>query len=651
MMKKLSIVFGCYFILQSLSAQIGVDLKNYKFKEIPLISETCDTLYAKDGVAALYYGRVLDYRIEDEGVELWECLHIMLKIYDYEKLEGYRKLNIPGSDDNILECKARCVKKNGQIIELSKSDMVEIEEDGDKDNYLVLEKAEIGDVLEFFYIIRKPNVIEDGSYYFHGNNPIKKAEFTMVMPDYLKSEFSLYNGLSEIIDTIFSQKELRYTYITAENLPKISDQEMSFYDAYEPRIEFVLAYNYSRGKMRLNTIGTLSQNLYTTIAQPEKAEIKLLKKFASQIPIDKKMSTQEKVQTIENYVKKEILFIDANASFFSDLTFGLKNKITNTIGLTKVYYYLFDYYKIENQIVFTNDKTYKGFDKTFNGPNYLHDVMFYIPEIKQYVAPTFRALRVGLTPSVLAGQDALFLEPVTVSNITSFVPTFKSIPVLDKKYSGDSINVHVSIDLNKKILKGHIKRVMTGYYGFGLQFNLPDMEEEDKNEVIDHYLALGSESISLDAVEIINATPEDIFIHPLIMNADMIDYYLTKFEENKITVTIGALIGKQSELKQEKPRLLPIERTHKSHYNRIIVCDIPDGYTCVNYNDIAVKVTDKDEQAVFLVKTRKEGNTIVVESEEYYDRLYYPVEEYESYQKVINAAAAFNNAVLIFEKQ
>lgn len=135
------------------------------------------------------------------------------------------------------------------------------------------------------------------------------------------------------------------------------------------------------------------------------------------------------------------------------------------------------------------------------------------------------------------------------------------------------------------------------------------------------------------------------------MNADMIDYYLTKFEENKITVTIGALIGKQSELKQEKPRLLPIERTHKSHYNRIIVCDIPDGYTCVNYNDIAVKVTDKDEQAVFLVKTRKEGNTIVVESEEYYDRLYYPVEEYESYQKVINAAAAFNNAVLIFEKQ
>ncbi|MDD4209124.1 MAG: hypothetical protein PHI52_02180, partial [Bacteroidales bacterium] len=576
---------------------------------------------------------------------------VMLKVYDYEKLEGNRKLNIPGSDENILDCKARCIKKDGTIIELTQSDMVEVDDDGDKDNFLILDKAETEDVLEFYYIIRKSSIMEDGSYYFPGNYPIKKAEFTMIMPDYLKSEFTLYNGLSEITDTIFEQKELRYTYITAENLPKISDQEMSFYDAYEPRIEFVLAYNYSRGKMRLNTIGSISQNLYTIIAEPEKAEIKLLKKFASQIPINKKMSTLEKVQAIENYVKKEILFINFNASFFSDLTFGLKNKMTNVIGFTKIYYYLLNYYKIDNQVVFTNDKTYKRFDKSFNGPNYLRDVMFYIPEIKQYIAPTFRALRVGLTPSVLAGQDALFLEPVTVGNLTSFVPIFKSIPVLDKKYSGDSIDVHVSVDLNKKILRGHIKRVMTGYYGFGLQFNLPDMEEEDKNEVIDHYLALGSESISLDAVEIVNATPEDIFAHPLVMNADIIDYYLTKFEENKITVTIGALIGKQSEFKQEKPRLLPVERTHKSHYYRIIVCDIPDGYTCVNYNDIAVKVTDKDEQAVFLVKTKKEGNTIVIESEEFYDCLFYPVEDYESYQKVVNAAAAFNHAVLIFEKQ
>lgn len=135
------------------------------------------------------------------------------------------------------------------------------------------------------------------------------------------------------------------------------------------------------------------------------------------------------------------------------------------------------------------------------------------------------------------------------------------------------------------------------------------------------------------------------------MNADMIDYYLTKFEDNKISVTIGMLIGKQSEFTQENPRLLPIERTHRSHYYRIITCDIPEGYICTNYNDLAVKVTDKDAQAIFMVKAKKEGNTIVIESEEYYDKLYYPIEEYESYQKVVNAAATFNNAILIFEKQ
>ncbi len=655
-MKKLCVVVFFYCISQSVTAQIGVGLKNYRFKETPIVSQQEDTLYKKDGLVALYYGRVLDYRNEDEGVELWECYHLILKVYDYDKMEKYKKLYIPTSnEENIINCQARCIKKNGEIIQLTKKDITEIVEDNDTNKYLVLTSAETEDIMEFFYVVRKTSVMESSSYYFPGNFPIKKAEFTMIMPDYLKAEFSLYNIASTLIDTVFSKKDTRYSYVTAENLPKISDEDETFVDAYEPRIEFVIAYNYTRGNGRLNTISSYSSSLYDVIAVLEKEELSLIKKFASKIPINKKMTTTEKIQTIENYVKKQIVYIDFNGTFLSDLTFALKVNMTNTLGMAKIYYYLFKYYKIENQVVFTTNKTNKAFDKKFEGPNFLQEIMFYFPEIKQFVAPDFKITRLGLTPSVLSGQEAIFFETVTVGKLTSFVPSYKLIPVLPKETSGDTLMVKVRVDKDKKIVKGHVHRVMTGYFSAYVQNSISTMEDEEKEEILDHYLGLGTESITLENVELTNTNPEDINMRPLIMDADLIDYYLPKFEGDKIIVTVGALIGKQKEFKQERKRVLPIERVYKSHYYRTIVCDIPEGYVCTNYDKITSAVYDTDNasnaNAAFIVHVKKEGNTIVIVCEEYYDILYYPAEDYQKNAKVVNAAAAFNHVALIFEKQ
>jgi hypothetical protein len=43
-MKKLCVVVFFYCISQSVTAQIGVGLKNYRFKEIPVVSQQEDTL-------------------------------------------------------------------------------------------------------------------------------------------------------------------------------------------------------------------------------------------------------------------------------------------------------------------------------------------------------------------------------------------------------------------------------------------------------------------------------------------------------------------------------------------------------------------------------------------------------------------------------
>lgn len=44
-----------------------------------------------------------------------------------------------------------------------------------------------------------------------------------------------------------------------------------------------------------------------------------------------------------------------------------------------------------------------------------------------------------------------------------------------------------------------------------------------------------------------------------------------------------------------------------------------------------------------------EGNVLKVTADEYYQKNYVPVEEFENYRKVINSAADFNEITLILE--
>lgn len=655
-MKRVGLFLCILSFLHPLVAQYDVDLKKYDFKEIPDLSEQDDALYKKEGVVALYYNRILDYRYENEKIDLWECYHITVKVYSSDALADYHKFYLPTiKDEDIIECKGRYIDKDGNVTQLSKNDLVEREEDEEKEKLLVFQTVDTNGIFDYFYIVRKTNIIENGTYYIPGFISIKKAEFMVILPEYLKAEFSIYNGLHPVVDTLIENREKRYSYTYGENLPRISEEAVAFTDAHEPRIEYVIAYNYSRNRMRINTINNVKDNLYNNIAMLEKAEISALKKYASNIQVGKNMSELEKIRTIENYLKKEIQYVSINNSKFYDVESIIKIKYANTIGLTKMYYFLFNHYKINHQLVLTTNKTHKTFDKHFNGSNFMNEILFYFPDINMYLSPDYTGLRVGLTPSLFAGQDGFFLETVTVGKVTSFLPSFNKITDLPMEVSGDSIDITLKLNKEKKNINGNLTRTLTGYYAVGLQSNFEDMEIEDKDEIIDHYLALGTESINVDEVNVKNAMMDDIFVKPLVMNAIVTDYYLPEFKENEIVIPVGVFIGRQSEFKQENQRLLPVERKFKSHYYRNIKIEIPQGYDCNDFQHLNMEVFDASQtenaQAMFRSQVKKEGNYIIITSFEYYNQLYYPVESYQSYQNVVNAAAAFNKCKLSFHKK
>jgi hypothetical protein len=56
------------------------------------------------------------------------------------------------------------------------------------------------------------------------------------------------------------------------------------------------------------------------------------------------------------------------------------------------------------------------------------------------------------------------------------------------------------------------------------------------------------------------------------------------------------------------------------------------------------------KEAGFSSTYKKEGNNIIVENSEYYNVVKYPLEYFDTYKSIINAAADFNKLVLVLTK-
>jgi hypothetical protein len=117
---------------------------------------------------------------------------------------------------------------------------------------------------------------------------------------------------------------------------------------------------------------------------------------------------------------------------------------------------------------------------------------------------------------------------------------------------------------------------------------------------------------------------------------------------------IGEIIGPQVEMYQVRKRVMPMENDYLRKYIRHVNFTIPDGYLVKNPDDINMEVLHLEgEKAIFGFTSNYtiEGNVLKLVCEEYYNELRCPVEDFEEFRKVINAAADFNKIVLVLEKK
>jgi hypothetical protein len=156
----------------------------------------------------------------------------------------------------------------------------------------------------------------------------------------------------------------------------------------------------------------------------------------------------------------------------------------------------------------------------------------------------------------------------------------------------------------------------------------------------------------VDKCTVKNTAQEDVLVKPFVFEAEAHTDALN-MANDKYIVNIGELIGEQSELYNEKERQQPIDATTLHGYYRLIEFAIPEGYRCEDISSLNMDVILEDETGIsarFTSKAEIVNNVIRVDVVEFYDRIEYPVELYDAFKAVINAAADFNKVSVVLTK-
>lgn len=553
--------------------------------------------------------------------------------------------------------KARVIQKDGKIIQLNESDIKETKDDENSRSYqfFALEGVEVGSYVEYLYIAKKSPGYSGKSETFQSEIRRKNVEFDLIAPYNLYFLFKSLNSFAEVeVDTTVEDKN-RW-WIKVDEIIKLKDEPFAANDANAQCILYKLDANTADGSKDMTSFGEASKVVYGSIYRdPSNSALKKLRKIAKETGVKSVSDPREKIRKLEDYMKSNYGFYDANVTQLEDLDAILVNKVANDVGMVRLYANLMNLLDIEHQVVLTCDRMDRKFDPDFEVYNYLIYYLFYFPELNEFLDPTAVSYRLGLIPWEYTNNYGLFLKVIEIGSMKTAVGKVKFIPPL--AYEKSANNLYIDVDLTGELLRPLIKitNKSTGYYANDIQSFYKDIAEDGQEELRKSMVEYIIDKEEANYIKLENGTPQDIGVNPLILKTEIETGKFIEKAGEKILFKVGDLIGAQVEMYvEEDARVQDIENTYNRLYHREINIELPTDYQVTNLEIMSMDVTykkDGETQMAFTSTYKLEGNKISIVVDEYYLKIQFPVEIFEEYRKVINAAADFNKKVLVITKK
>lgn len=600
--------------------------------------------------------RRLEYLYNATGkLDCYRIIHRRVKLLTEKSIDLYNKVYIPlGGVEEIINIKARSIAPDGSVKELSKNNIKEVDDPDNKENYKIfaIEGLQTGGEMEYFYVIRI-------SPYYYGSEKIQTAvpkhhfAFSIVSPSNLIFTGKLYNIEADVHDSLFKADNTRVLEVKDDYIAPLKEEVYSNYDAHTGRFEFKLSYNTYNGNAPIFTYTSLNQWTSDNYFNIPTGTLKSVKSYLGPL-LKSSKDPYEVMRKAEDKIKSEFGFTRAGIDENADINWVIKNKVFNQSWSIVFYAAIARLLDIPYNIVYTCDRNDAEFDDKFETYNYTRDMMLYFPDKKIYLEPEDFLSRLGFINPGLSGNKGLFMRPVEFNGIISALKEVKYIEPLPAAMNTDSEKVNVRFYDDMEGVDLDIERSLTGMAARNIQSFFYLLKEEDyRNEMLDTYLKLYREDQANSEYKVYGGQPEDIYRQPFRMTCKGRSELLVENAGSKYLFKVGELIGQQMEIYKEEVRKLPVSHDYNKTYHREIVVNIPAGFSVLNVSELNmdIKTTESNGEvsAAFISSARTEGDQVIITIDEYYRQLTYPLERYEEFRQVINAAADFNKKVLIFE--
>ena len=651
-MKINKIIFSIAIIgATNLSAQDLV-YKKYNWDANPkihqLTAEEKESNYIK-----LKEKTIFDYVYESSGeLVMYETVHQIIHFNTEKGIEEMNKIYIPYS--KILEemdLKARTITKEGKIIPLNKSSVKKVDNLENLGPYLIfaMEGIEKGGEIEYIYTNKKSPSI-NSSWKIQDDKIQKDFAVDIYSPENLIFEAKGYNGFPAFKkDTAIEKKNHIYTVV--EKISALADEKYSSYDANKMRYDIQLTYNTGKNKSRLYSWEYAGIEFYNTEFTFSKAELKAVDKIISKLNIGKLKTDDEKLLTLEQWMKTNIGKKETDDN--SGIDKMLDVKYGSELNLQKFYIAAAQQLKIPVEAVLTCDRTKRKFDNSFPSYNNLQEYLIFYPSIGKYLSSTDYSSRLGFPPPELAGNKGLFIKETVVGDLKTGVAKVKTIDFTNYKLSHNNMEVKVEFNADNFTPAISYKQDFLGYPAYYIQPEVPYMDNTQRKQFLDDMSKVPGKETIVKSEKMSGDKNSDVMVNALVIESEVETPQLIENAGNKLLFKVGELIGPQEELYQDKKRQLDGEIRYAHSFGRTIEIKIPKGYRLKNPDDVKIEkkyVENGKDVSVFISSYEMAGDVMKIKVYEDYETLVYPRDRYEEWRGVINASADFNKVVLILEK-
>jgi hypothetical protein len=648
-----------FFLLLVISSNISAQesiLKNYNWDEKET-SVAIPEKYKNENQVFLYRAIKVELISQNKAALQYYLLHDKLYVNSDDAIERNNKVYVSINDnenENVITMKLRVILKNGKTIVLDKNDIKEEvdQEKGIRYHYFAVNGLEKGAVIEKVIVKQQVPELNGSTYMLQSEYPIAALDFQLIYPKHLVFKTKSLNGVAEPVMTMDSISSKNTLTITDKDIAALNDDEAySNWSAQVRMFRYKLDENkYSGAKNMFNfkSFATTAYDKYNP--ELEKKESKAIAEFCSSIP--KSSDLQEQIWNIENKLKKSIVYnryFNTNA----DISEILKTKQANQGDLLKLYLAVMKNFNIENQIVFTSDRFKVPFQQDFESHENLSEILLYFPNIRKYLSLTETEYRIPLFPYNLGNNNGLFIKSKSFAGTIMGIGeiNFIEIPGIEQTHDIMDITIDFTKDLDNPVINEQI--AFDGYSAISIQSIKDFVSTDDYKTFLKNIAENYTVQKEYKTLKTENDGMDFIGKKPFLFNISFDGRELVKKAGPSSLFSVGQIIGRQMELYQENKRVMPVEISFPHSYTRKIRIILPAGLVIKNLEKLAMDhkaIINGNTEAAFSSRYEQKGNEILIQNEEYYKKVNYPLDTFEQYRNVINAAADFNKIVLVLSK-